>query len=256
MNNNLLDNLKSIDFSSAAFGSQFIPKLMRENRWSRSYTELVIAEYKRFLYLSQVTEHPVSPSYAVDQVWHLHLCYTDHYWNTLCQKVLQAPLHHGPSKGGVKENHKYEGMYRQTLASYRAHFGEDPPEDVWPTLEQRSPTFVRVDQNSHFIIPKRALLVASGVGVISLALSSCMGFVEDTISGEMVILVLFGVFLLLISVAANRSSKSHQFSRRRSSRSHHHHDGGYTHFDNDHHDSFGSCSTGDSGGCGGGCGSE
>ena len=76
--------------------------------------------------------HEVTPSDEVDQAWHLHLTYTRSYWDGLCDAVLGRALHHGPTKGGQAEGDRFENQYERTLASYRAAFGEEPPEDIWP----------------------------------------------------------------------------------------------------------------------------
>ena len=66
------------------------------------YTDRVIEEYRKFLYLLASAGHPVTPSDQVDQAWHLHLTYTRSYWEDLCEKTIGKPLHHGPTKGGAE----------------------------------------------------------------------------------------------------------------------------------------------------------
>src|SRR5262245_38242781 len=78
----------------------FAARLARENGWSRSYADRVIAEYKRFVYLAVTGTWPVCPSEDVDAAWHLHLTYTRSYWDRFCGKVLGRLLHHDPTKGG------------------------------------------------------------------------------------------------------------------------------------------------------------
>ena len=51
----------------------FSKRLARENRWAHWFALDVMEEYKKFLYLMAVSDHPVTPSIEVDQVWHLHL---------------------------------------------------------------------------------------------------------------------------------------------------------------------------------------
>ena len=45
----------------------FADRLARENGWTKAYTERVLREYKRFVYLTQVADHLVVPSEEVDQ---------------------------------------------------------------------------------------------------------------------------------------------------------------------------------------------
>jgi hypothetical protein len=125
----LWQRLESFTFDDEFPEHSFADRLARENGWSEAYTERVLNEYQRFLYLSQVADHPVTPSEAVDQAWHLHLIYTRSYWGVLCATVLDRPLHHGPSRGGPEEDERYREQYAATLRSYCLAFG-DPPESL------------------------------------------------------------------------------------------------------------------------------
>ena len=92
-----------LDDSSHEIG--FLAHLMRANGWSRTFK--------------------VSPSDQVDQVWHLHLLFSDAYWNDFCPRVLGRPLHHHPTKGGQQERDRFHELYRATIRSYRQRFGRD-----------------------------------------------------------------------------------------------------------------------------------
>lgn len=122
----------------------FSQRLARENGWSMAFTESVIHEYKRFIFLSVSVGHIVTPSDQVDQAWHLHLTYTQSYWNRLCHDILGRPLHHVPTQGGGAEARKFDNFYRRTLESYKKCFGESPPPDIWP-----DPT-IRFGDDLHF----------------------------------------------------------------------------------------------------------
>ena len=78
----------------------FTARLQREQYgWSRNYAKRVAEEYKRFLILAALSEHPVTPSDQVDQAWHLHIVYTRSY-HEWCDALFGTYLHHGPTKGG------------------------------------------------------------------------------------------------------------------------------------------------------------
>ncbi len=150
----------SLDNSESAF--PFSARLTRENNWNKAYTQRVIEEYKRFAFLAIAAGHPVTPSVDIDQVWHLHLCYTESYWERFCGEVLKQPLHHGPTKGGRKEKDKFHDWYAKTLASYERFFAEKPPKDIWPPISKRFAKASRIKQVSaltHWVIPKPRLLV-------------------------------------------------------------------------------------------------
>jgi hypothetical protein len=110
----------------------FSARLAEENGWTREHARRVTREYLRFVYLAMTAGHPVTPSLAVDEAWHLHLTYTRSYWEEMCGRVLGRPLHHEPTRGGTDEEAKFAGWYARTLAAYRAAFGEEPPAAIWP----------------------------------------------------------------------------------------------------------------------------
>lgn len=116
----------------------FTARLARENGWTHAQAGRVVAEYKRFMALAVAAGHPVTPSEAVDQAWHLHLVYTKCYWSDFCRDVLGREIHHCPTTGGADESAKFDDWYRSTLESYRRIFGEEPDPEVWPTPEERS----------------------------------------------------------------------------------------------------------------------
>lgn len=117
----------------------FSRKLRRETGWSAAYAARVIEEYKRFAILAVAAGGKVSPSKAVDRVWHLHLTDTRRYWDEFCPQVLGRPLHHEPSRGGTGEAEVLAAQYRATLEAYGRVFGEAPPRDIWPS----GPTAIR-----------------------------------------------------------------------------------------------------------------
>lgn len=129
--------LSNLQVRIAGAEYSFIERLQDENGWSTGYTERVVDEYRRFLFLCAVAGHAITPSEPVDQVWHMHLTYTHNYWGYLCANVLGFPLHHGPTKGGITEKVKYKDQYIATLESYQKFFDETPPIDVWPNVDKR-----------------------------------------------------------------------------------------------------------------------
>ncbi len=136
----------------------FIGRLARENGWSRDHAARVFGEYRRFAFLAATAGHPVTPSDAVDQAWHLHLTYSRDYWDRFCP-LLGRPLHHGPTAGGAAEEQRFFAQYADTLRSYEAAFGP-PPADLWPPAAQRlrdDPRARRVHPRDGIVVPWRIL---------------------------------------------------------------------------------------------------
>ena len=146
------DNSDSLTFSR---------RLARDNGWSHWFALEVINEYKKFLYLMYVAEHPVTPSIEVDQAWHLHMIYTRHYWEEFAKHMPFKP-HHGPTKGGLKENEKYIEWYSKTLVSYKQTFNMNPPVNIWPDSSLR----FRKGQTWQWVDTSQYLLLKNSVGYV------------------------------------------------------------------------------------------
>lgn len=132
-NNFLLWNkIKDFKFDLPGTTVMFAHKLARQNNWTPYFTEKVIEEYKKFIFLCCISSSGASPSHAVDVAWHLHLTYTQSYWQDLCKNILAKELHHYPSKGGPEEKLKHEKWYKETLLLYEETFAVAPDPDIWP----------------------------------------------------------------------------------------------------------------------------
>lgn len=106
-------------------------KLAKEENWTENFTKKAIEEYKKFVYLCCAFPNGASPSEIVDKVWHMHLVYTQNYWEEFCPNILQQKLHHHPSTGGIVEKIKHKNWLEDTLKNYENTFQQKPPEDIW-----------------------------------------------------------------------------------------------------------------------------
>lgn len=139
----------------------FTDRLARDNGWTMEFAVRTVEEYKKFIFLNCITTHPLTPSDQVDQAWHLHLLYTQSYWNDLCQQTIGRQIHHGPTKGGHTEQDKFTNWYEKTLDLYRNTFLEEPPADIWPPSAVRftDVVFERVNKKKNWIIKKPKFLI-------------------------------------------------------------------------------------------------
>lgn len=153
----LWQKLAAFSFDSDPIRKPFSSRLAAENGWSESFTNRVLDEYRRFLFLTAVAGHKVCPSEEVDAAWHLHLIHSRSYWDSLCKGTLGYPLHHDPTAGGPDEFRKHWEMYERTLASYRRIFGAAPPSDIWPAAIDRFDPAAQprtVNRRDHWILWK------------------------------------------------------------------------------------------------------
>jgi uncharacterized protein (TIGR04222 family) len=128
----LWNKIQGFEFDDPNATITFSKKLADQQRWSASYTQRVIEEYRRFIFLCCISPNGASPSKAVDEVWHLHLTYTQSYWIAFCRNTLGKDIHHHPSGGGEQEDHKHTNWYAETLSLYSSVFNDPAPADIWP----------------------------------------------------------------------------------------------------------------------------
>ncbi len=93
----LWKKIKEFEIDEPSSALTFTERLARENGWTIEFTLRAIEEYKKFMFLICIAEHPLTPSDQIDQVWHLHLLYTQSYWNDFCKNTLNKTIHHGPT---------------------------------------------------------------------------------------------------------------------------------------------------------------
>lgn len=131
----LWERIRRHDFEPAQ-PFNFVARLAHEQRWSLVQARAAVEAYRRFCFLAMISPTPVTPSVAVDEVWHLHLIYSRDYWDVWCGQVLRQPLHHDPTPGGTEAQRLYRQQYAQTLALHERFF-EAPPAALWPATHER-----------------------------------------------------------------------------------------------------------------------
>lgn len=200
----LWQQVAAFEFDKAQSAFSFSQRLARENGWSVGFARRVVEEYRRFIYLATRAGHPVTPPEAVDQAWHLHLVYTQSYWDDLCRDVLGKPLHHGPTEGGKAEDDKFHDWYQRTLESYQRLFGCQPPTDIWPAPQERfapDNLFQWVNRRDAFILPKRSVKKAlAGAGAVGLATASMACSHTDGDGSDAFILAVLVLIVLVVII--------------------------------------------------------
>lgn len=193
-NENLWQRIQrfSLDAQDASF--PFSKKLAKEENWSLNFTQRAIDEYKKFVYLCCILPNGASPSEIVDKVWHLHLIYTQNYWEDFCPNVLKMNLHHHPSNGGNTEKSKHENWFSETLENYKTIFQQEPPEDIWKPTSNTS-------KKNKFPFSGKIVLMLS----LILIIYSCR---ENNDSGITVFSLLVVFFLITVLIIRKFSKNS------------------------------------------------
>ena len=156
----LWEKIRTFELDDPTISLTFTDRLARENGWTLEYALRTVDEYKKFMFLLCLADHPLTPSDQVDQVWHLHLLYTQSYWTDFCKETLNKQIHHGPTKGGANENSKFTDWYEKTKQLYESIFGYDTPKDIWLPSKIRfsEVNFQRVNLDGNWVIKKPTIL--------------------------------------------------------------------------------------------------
>lgn len=231
-NDSLWSRLQDFSLDAPNVDFPFSKKLAKEENWTLDFTKKAIEEYKKFVYLCCVLPNGASPSETVDKVWHMHLIYTQNYWEDFCPNILKRKLHHHPSKGGFAEKNKHENWFSETLKNYRETFNQDAPADIWNNKVKKTQF-----PNSWL----KGLRLFSLFSLL-LIIYSCSGGTFNTLVVIGIIITIFFPFTSFISMIAGANNRKEQDKKGDNSS-----DGG------------GGCGGGGAGcsgggGCGGGCG--
>lgn len=193
----LWSKIRSFQIDEFGTTFPFVRRLANENGWKIDYANRVVEEYKKFIFLCTVGKTMVTPSDPVDQAWHLHMIYTNSYWNKLCKETLNKQIHHNPTKGGKAENDKYNNLYDRTRELYNQYFGEQPS-DIWQGNEERFSDihFQRVNTKKSWIIPKPRIFISNKLFILLFSLIA-LSFVMMT-DGEVFWLVTIACIIAVI----------------------------------------------------------
>jgi hypothetical protein len=218
-----------IDDPDAKF--PFSRKLAKEQKWTYDFTLGAIQEYRKFIFLCCISPLGAAPSQVIDEVWHLHLIYTENYWEEFCEKTLNMKIHHHPSSGGPQQKDKHILWHLDTLEQYRSIFNHAPPPAYW--IDERF-----ITSANYFFKSLLKKTLRFGLLIPLLFLAGCDGGVVSGLAIFMVIIIVTGIS----SLAASRNTEDRQKDQ----------SGGYSCSSGSGSGGCGSSCSG--GGCGGGCG--
>lgn len=101
--------------------------LIKRHGWSRKDAEESCKMYKNYLFLKLKygDQYMLPPSVEIDDVWHLHILYTEKY-TSHCQSIFGFYLHHipGSSNASEAELEKFAKQFSVTEKLYLKEFGE------------------------------------------------------------------------------------------------------------------------------------
>lgn len=188
-----------LDEKDAEFS--FSKRLARENNWSLDFTKKAILEYRKFIYLCCISDRQITPSDAVDQVWHLHLTYTKSYWEDFCMHTIGKAIHHNPTKGGNRERLKFSDCYDATFEIYKSEFRHNPPNLIWLNKQSRfrEINFKRINVDEFWFIKKPSKKLQTIIKLLVIGIFTPILFIRAEGNFSIVIPFLIVLVIVLIS---------------------------------------------------------
>lgn len=94
--------------------------------WEREDAEFAINQYRQYLYLVRKYDTHISPTLAIDAVWHNHILDTRKYVRD-CQVIFGHYLHHFPYFGnrGDDDRRQLELAFENTQRLFLEEYGVD-----------------------------------------------------------------------------------------------------------------------------------
>jgi hypothetical protein len=98
--------------------------------WSRAQADAAEKLYKRFLFLSAISDSPIVPTKTIDQFWHFHILDTRKYAKD-CDLIFGYFLHHFPYLGirSADDSQRLQNLFETSCAIYRSTFDESYPDE-------------------------------------------------------------------------------------------------------------------------------
>lgn len=128
--------LSSFPFDAPNSIETFPDRLTRLGGWDPEQTQLIINEYKRFLFLCATKEYMIVPSKAIDMAWSIHMEYYPLSFRQLCQFIpVQNIRREKFYKSESDDDQWIFTHYMQTKVIYVETFFEKAPVSVWGMYE-------------------------------------------------------------------------------------------------------------------------
>lgn len=208
-NRALFETLTTLPLDTSGARPAFLDRLCLTSGWNRPHARRIIAEYRKYLYLCAVYNEQMAPPGDIDQVWQLHLTYTQSYWEELCMKILGRPLHHAPMVQGREARARYYVWYERAQRRYQQEFGEAPPADIWvKPADLFGPDRIvceRVNLARYWIVPKPQLTTALLLVLPAIGLPLAAGLYDWAAGLIALVLTLLG--FVAASLWADRSQR-------------------------------------------------
>lgn len=99
----------------------------KQYKWSDSYAQAVLEEYQRFMHI-RALDFGTSPTDPIDQLWHIHILYTENYYD-YCMKKFGKFIHHSPDMS--LDQKARQARIRKTIKIYSQLYPSILYPEIW-----------------------------------------------------------------------------------------------------------------------------
>ena len=121
--NDIRSREKLVTFMNLRLPSNFQKNFSCDHLFSEALSETYIDEYRKFLYITNVTGKIQTPSEEVDLVWHYHQEHIKDYLAFSKDTMGKSVFVHMPANGTEEDNTTYQQVYLNTMNSLQKYFG-------------------------------------------------------------------------------------------------------------------------------------
>lgn len=161
--NPIWKQLENFTFNASNQLENYTKKLAQRAKWTTPFTNEVIEEYKKFLFLAATEKCILVPPPPVDLAWKMHIEYFPLSWKNICSQILGIKLKRAnpPKENDDDPPFPRTVYYNQTLKIYSRVFHTWPSATLWPTSEEWFKTNITLPlkRNSRPVILKLKNLI-------------------------------------------------------------------------------------------------
>lgn len=132
-NNPIWNSIASFPLNEPNLIETFPNRLVKTFNWTAGYTERVMMEYRKFLFLCATSKCRIVPSWPVAMVWETHIHFYPLSWKMLSENLIRKKL-----AISTIDDDSWQDLckpYELTRDAYIDIFVELPPADIWPESE-------------------------------------------------------------------------------------------------------------------------
>lgn len=204
IDSDLWARIDAFDFDGSKPGS-FLDHLVHKTPWEPLEAELALAEYRRFLYLTETSIIQTRPSVPLFTILKLHQEDVGGAWDRYLSEIAGGGKLYSRISAPTRSA-RDASSYFQTQALYEQTFGAPAPAKYWPDLTVIPPNETEIARRRRTL----EMAVLACLSAVALLPATIFLLGQPAIAGG-VVLGLLGLCLLFMRSAARLKSRRFRF---------------------------------------------